>query len=208
MKVIGILGGVASGKSFVADCFRELGAATLDGDRIGHEVLRTAEVEQAARDRWGDAIFDDEGHIDRRELAKAVFKDGANGQDASEELAFLESLTHERIGQRLAAEAEQLRQASGHPAAIIDAAVLLKAGWDHLCDSIIFVEVPEDIRKQRAVDRGWAPSELARREQSQLPLEAKRQRADTIIDNSQDRETTRRQVRQYWASMVESGRND
>ena len=199
MKIIGILGGVASGKSFVADCFRELGAATLDGDRIAHEILRLPEIEQAARKRWGETIFDEQGRIDRRQLAKKVF---AEGEDASRELVFLESLTHDRIGQRLAAEADVLRESGDYQVVVIDAAVLLKAGWDHLCDYVVFVDVPEVVRQERAISRGWKQSEIARRERAQMPLDAKRERADTIIDNSESRESTRRQVREAWNSVV------
>lgn len=199
MKIIGILGGVASGKSFVADCFRELGAATLDGDRIGHEVLRLPEVEQAARQRWGDEIFDAQGHIDRRKIADKVF---AETEEASRELAFLESITHDRIGRRLADEAKSLAESGEYPAAILDAPVLLKAGWDHLCDSVVFVEAPEDIRRERAIARGWKEGEVARRERAQTPLIVKKNRSDAVIDNSADRGSTRRNVKDFWTLAV------
>ncbi|REJ70281.1 MAG: dephospho-CoA kinase [Planctomycetota bacterium] len=202
MKVIGLLGGVASGKSFVAECFRELGAATLDGDQLGHEVLRLAEVKAAARQRWGERIFGADGEIDRGRLSRVVFP---AGESASDELDYLESLTHDRIGQRLAAEIDELRATGKTPAVVIDAALLLKAGWDHLCDEVIFVDVPEGKRRRRAEHRGWQEGEFARREQAQLPLAAKRQRASAVVDNGGSREATRQQVQSYWANRVLGG---
>lgn len=199
MKIIGILGGVASGKSFIADYFRELGAGTLDGDRLGHEILRLAEVEEAARARWGDSIFDDEGHIDRGSLASIVF---AGDEDATAELAYLESLTHDRIGQRLQEEAEQMRASGEYPVVVLDAPVLIKAGWDQFCDQIVFVETEEGVRQERAQARGWDADELARREAAQTPLSTKRERSSTIIDNSGSPEATREQIRRYWTTVV------
>ncbi len=204
MKIIGIVGGVASGKSFVAECFRELGAVALDGDRVGHEVLLLPEVEEAVHRRWGDPVFTEEGHIDRRQLGKIVF---AEGEEGRRELEFLESLTHGRIGERLAAEADRLRQKDAVPAAIIDAPVLLKAGWDDICDEIVFVDTPLEQRLERAKTRGWDAEELDRRERAQLSLDTKRERASTVIDNSRSREETRQRVREYWERIVDVGEN-
>ena len=92
--VIGMMGGVASGKSFVARQLGQCGAAVIDADRLGHEVLRLPEIEAAARQRWGDEIFSTDGQIDRRRLAARVFAATPEGR---EDLRYLESLTHPRI---------------------------------------------------------------------------------------------------------------
>ncbi len=110
MKILGLLGGVASGKSLVARQLAELGAVVLDADRAGHEALRLPNVEAAARQRWGDAVFGPDGHIDRSRLAKIVF---APPPDGPKERKYLEELTHPEIGRRLAAQAEALKTA--HP---------------------------------------------------------------------------------------------
>ena len=103
MKILGLLGGVASGKSLVARQLAELGAVVLDADRAGHEALRLPAIEEAARGRWGDAVFGSDGHIDRSRLARIVF---APPPDGPRERKFLEALTHPEIGRRLAAQAQ------------------------------------------------------------------------------------------------------
>ena len=110
MKILGLLGGVASGKSLVARQLAELGAVVLDADRAGHEALRLPRIEEAARQRWGDAVFGPDGHIDRSRLAKIVF---APPPDGPRERKYLEELTHPEIGRRLSAQAEALKTRFG-----------------------------------------------------------------------------------------------
>ena len=178
MITIGLIGGVASGKSAVARCFTDCGAALLDADRVGHEVLREPAVIEQLVARWGPTILTEAGEINRSAVAKVVF---APGNEA--ERAFLNSVSHPRIAARLAAELDRLRAAK-HPAVVLDAALLLEAGWDHLCDQIVFVAVPLEQRLARARSRGWDADELARREATQLPLDEKKRRSTICIDNS------------------------
>jgi dephospho-CoA kinase len=194
MQIIGLLGGVASGKSLVARQLAELGACVLDADRAGHEVLRLPEVETAARARWGNRVFTPDGHIDRRRLAGIVFAPAPGGPLERE---YLEQLTHPDIGRRLE---QQIREvaAAGAPAAVLDAAVMLEAGWEHLCDHLIYVDVPRAMRLERARGRGWSEEDFTARENAQQPLDRKRGCADLVIDNSGTPEQTRVQVEQCW----------
>ena len=130
MKVIGLLGGVASGKSLVAEQFRRLGAAVLDADRIGHEVLLLPEVREAIRKHFGDKVFGANGEVDRKSLG-GLFS--APPPAGPRELTFLEQLTHPEIRRRLRDHVEQMAR-DGVSAAVLDAPVMLKAGWDKLCD--------------------------------------------------------------------------
>jgi dephospho-CoA kinase len=197
MKILGLLGGVASGKSLVARHFAALGALVLDADRAGHEVLRSAEVEAAARQRWGDAVFGPDGHIDRSQLAKVVF---APPPDGPREREYLENLAHPRIGRVLLAQAEDCRPVP--PLAVLDAPLILEAGWDKLCDRLAFVDVPREVQLARALERGWTEEEFAAREAAQESLDSKRRRADLIIDNSASAEHTQAQVERIWKSLV------
>jgi dephospho-CoA kinase len=178
MITIGLIGGVASGKSAVARQFAERGAVILYADRVGHEVLREAAVVEQLVARWGPKILTAPGEISRSVVAKIVF---APGGEAHRQ--FLNSVTHPRIAARLAAQLSELRQ-TNCPAAVLDAALLLEAGWDRLCDQIVFVDVPREQRLERAQSRGWDAGELARRETTQLPLEEKKRRATVCLDNS------------------------
>jgi len=198
MKVIGILGGVASGKTLVAGELARLGAGLLDADRAAHEVLRMPDIEAAARERWGGDIFGPEGRIDRARLARIVFADPPAGP---RERKYLEQLTHPEIGRLLAREAERL-EAAGRAVAVLDAALLLESGWDKLCDMLLFIEAPRGLRLARALERGWSEADFAAREGAQESLGAKRESADVVLDNSGSAEQTRAQVERFWHSLV------
>jgi dephospho-CoA kinase len=198
MKLIGIVGGVASGKSLVARALAELGAGALDADRAGHEVLRTPEIEEAVRRRWGAGVFGPDGHVDRSRLAETVF---ADSPAASEERKHLEQLLHPEIARRLVREAERLA-ANGCPAAVLDAPLLTEAGWNRYCDWLIFVDAPRLLRLARARARGWSETDFAAREGVQESLDSKRKLADVVIDNSGSPEETRAQVEQFWRSHI------
>ena len=199
MNLIGLLGGIASGKSLVANYLMQKGAALLDADPIGHEVLKQQAVKDVARSRWGDKIFDNRGEIHRPALAAIVFAPDASG---AQELLFLEQLTHPRIGAMLELQIEQLRQRAEIQAIVLDAPVMLKAGWNGFCDKIVFVESSEPLRRMRAAARGWSQEEFDRREAAQESLDFKRRLADVVIDNSAGVAETYAQVDQVWPLLI------
>jgi dephospho-CoA kinase len=198
MHIIGVLGGVASGKSLVARQFAALGAGVLDADQAAHEVLRFPHVAAAARARWGEAIFAPDEHVDRGRLAQIVF--GAPPQ-GPQERKYLEQLTHPEVGRLLGRQAEALA-AAGTAAAVLDAPLLLEAGWDRLCDRLVFVDAPREARLTRAQARGWTTEAFVAREGVQESLDAKRARADVVIDNSGSPQQTQAQVERFWQSFI------
>jgi dephospho-CoA kinase len=198
MKVVGLLGGVASGKSLVARQLCELGAGLLDGDGAGHEVLSLPQVERLVRERWGRAVFGDDGRVDRKALARIVF---ARSPEGAAELRHLEQITHPLITEHLREQAAALA-AAGRPLAVLDAPVMVKAGWNELCDTIVFVDASKESRQARAKRRGWSQEDFAAREAAQESLNDKRRMADTVIDNSGSPEATRAQVERMWQSLV------
>jgi len=198
MRILGLLGGVASGKSAVAELFRGLGAEVLDADRVGHEVLRLPEVREAVRAHFGPQVIDKDGQVDRRLLGRVVF---GPPPDGARELAVLEGITHPQIRRRLRDEVDRMA-ADGAKLAVLDAPVLLKAGWDAVCDGLALVDCPENLRLQRAMARGWTAAEFAAREAAQEPIEEKRRRADFVVDNSAAMEYTQAQVERIWGELV------
>jgi dephospho-CoA kinase len=195
MKIIGIVGGVASGKSLAAKMLVELGAVHLDADRTGHDVLaEDADVRQAVFARWGNAILDRAGNVDRSAVAKQVFDRSPTG-DANRK--FLEDLLHPRIQQRLNAKRDKA-VAEGKPAIVLDAPLLLEADWGGLCDIVLMIDSPREARLERALKRGWSVDEFDRREDSQWPPEKKRTFADVVIDNSGTAEDFRQSVVDFW----------
>ena len=199
MKTIGLVGGVASGKSLAAKMLVELGAGLLDADRTGHTVLaEDAEVRDAIRQRWGDAIFTAGGDVNRAELSRRIF---AKDIQATADREFLENLLHPRIRRRL----EQLRQefaSEGKPAAVLDAPLLLEAGWGPMCDVVLMIDAPRESRLHWARQRGWADAEFARREAAQSPVEQKRHAAAVVIQNDGSIDDLRAAVRNFWEQYV------
>lgn len=215
LLIIGLLGGVASGKSLVADQLQTLGAGILDGDRAGHEVLNQHEVKQAIYDRWGAGVFESNetapasnalessklslatSRVNRAALARIVFAPTSAGR---EELEELERITHPRIKIILEQQLASL-VARSVPVAVLDAPVMIKAGWHKLCNIIMFVDAPRSARLERAKRRGWNEAEFDRREAAQEPLEYKKSLADVVVDNSGSPEQTQKQVLTWWESQ-------
>ena len=193
--VIGLLGGVASGKSTVARMLAEQGATLVSADEIAHAVLARPEVRDRIVARWGREVLAGGGQVDRAKLGERVFAD-------PQELAALEAITHPAI---LAAMRQQIAGAQGSAdvaAVVVDAPLLIEAELDALCDLLVFVDTPLETRLARAAGRGWDASELRRRERHQQPLEAKRGRARFIIENDSTLETTLEQVQQLWQETL------
>ncbi len=193
--VIGLLGGIAAGKSWVAAQLAQWGAGVLDADQAGHEVLQQPEVLQAIAQRWPQ-VLTPQGQVDRKKLAQTVFS-------SPKDREHLEAITHPRIAQRLRQQAQQLCR-QGAVALVLDAPLLMESGWDRWCDWLLFVDAPEQVRLQRAMQRGWSAEEFHRREQAQAPLEQKRQRAHAVVDNSASPQHTRKQLLRLWKQWIAS----
>jgi dephospho-CoA kinase len=203
MVVIGVTGGIASGKSLVAQQLGRLGAEVLEADQIGHAVLREPAVRAALCARWGAGILDAAGEICRRVVAEKVF---APPPEGPRELAFLEQWTHPRIAAHLRDRLHALARRRAVPVVVLDAAVLYKAGWDVYCDIIIFVDADCALRAARARQRGWSDEQWQAREAAQPAVDAQRARAHVVLQNSGTREQTIAQVEKFWQSLqVDSG---
>jgi dephospho-CoA kinase len=182
IPVIGVVGGIGSGKSAVARHVATLAnVLVIDADRLGHEALLDTDVKHALRQQFGEGIFDAADEVNRRSLARSVFGEEASHRSARHTL---EQIVHPRIEQKISQQISDAT-ASGREAVLLDAAVLLEAGWRHLCDAVVFVDTDEDLRLERVQQRsGWSFEELRRREASQLSLPEKRSQADVVISNN------------------------
>lgn len=182
IPVIGLVGGVGSGKSTLARRLAERRKIlTLDADEFGHQALTLERVKQQIRARFGDAVFDEHGDILRRELARRVFGEQPEKRQAREEL---EALVHPEIGRMIRERVDETQRQGGVAAILLDAAVLLEAGWREFCDAVVFIDTPDEERLNRVnATRGWTAEELRRREASQWPLDEKRRRVDYTVSN-------------------------
>lgn len=199
MTIFGLIGGIASGKSFVAALLAERGAVVLDADRYAHAVLDEPEVRAALIERWGAGIEMADGSLDRGEIAQRVF---GETEQAVAERQFLEGLIHPRVRERLREELQAARE-RGAPAAVLDIPLLIEAHWADECDAVLFVDTPAGVRQARAAERGWTPEELARREAAQTPVEVKRAGAAAVIPGT-DEGAARTAVAEAWDRWVGS----
>ncbi len=194
MRIIGLTGGIATGKSTVSAMLRELGAQVIDADEIAREVVEPgtealAEIER----RFPDVIAPD-GRLDRAKLASRIF---ASADDRSA----LNSILHPRIQQAFLNETSALAQ-RGVRLAIFDAALLIENRVHEKMNGVILVTAPREIQIARLRERnGLTREEAESRLASQMPLEEKARLAQWIIDNSGDLTATRAQVRELWNSI-------
>lgn len=184
--VLGLVGGIGSGKSAVARAFASRGALILDSDAQAKEALRRDDVRQTLISWWGEEILDAAHEVDRRKVADIVFRDPSQRKR-------LEELVHPIVR---ASRANVLSQAAsrGVDLAIIDAPLLLEAGVDRECDAVVFVDAPRETRLARVKERGWNEDELDRRESAQWPLEEKKRHSRYVIHNDVDVASLHRQV--------------
>ncbi len=182
--VIGILGGIAAGKSTVAAIFAGHGLRLIDADAISRALTEEPEVVAAIAEAFGSEVRR-AGGIDRQALGRLVFADEAARKR-------LEAILHPRIQARI--QAALAAALSAGTSALLDAPLLLETGLEQWCDHLVFVEVAAAIREQRASARGWPTGELARREAAQLPLAAKRAAAGYTVRTDGDLAATASEV--------------
>jgi dephospho-CoA kinase len=174
--VIGLTGGVGAGKSEVAHLLARHGFTVIDSDKEAKEALDRPVVREQLVEWWGPRVLTPDGRIDRRAVAQIIFSDDS-------QRTRLEQLVHPLVKATRAALIDRAAR-EGSRGVVIDAPLLLEAGSDAECDLIIFVDAPRDQRISRVqTTRNWDQAELTRRENAQLPLEAKRRRSDEVIVN-------------------------
>jgi dephospho-CoA kinase len=175
--VLCLIGGMGSGKSRVAEELARRGGRVISGDRLGHEALRQPGIRARVVERWGPDVLDKGGNVSRRELGRRVFADPA-------ELRALEAVVHPWIVGRIREEVAAARADPAVRLIVVDAAVLLEAGWDSCCEYVVFVHAPRAVRLRRlAEQRGWSEKEVDARARAQLSLTRKARRADFALDN-------------------------
>lgn len=186
--VIAIVGSIGAGKSTVAKILAECGGAWIVADALGHEALEQPDIVQRVVAKWGPSMLASGGSVDRRALAKIVFHD-------VNERKSLENMVYPYIEQRVR---EELATAESDPKfrfAVLDAAVLLEAGWTEIYDHLLFVDAPRPLRYERlAIRSRWSESEFTAREAAQMPLDEKRRRADAIAVNDGTPSALRKQL--------------
>jgi dephospho-CoA kinase len=195
MKLVGLTGGVGSGKSTVAEMMRELGAEVVDADEATHAVYEPGSPGfDAVVREFGDAYVDG-GRIDRSRLGELVFRD----DDARRRLnSIVHPLVRDWMAQRTAEAAER-----GAELVVQDVPLLFENGLERLFSSVVLVYVPEEVQVERLVSgRGFAPERARAMIAAQMPIENKRGLAHHVINNSGTREETQAQVKAVWKQLA------
>jgi len=195
MKVIGLTGGIGSGKSAVSQFLQELGAVLIDADRVGHEAY------QPNTDTWrevvaafGEQILAPDNSIDRKKLGGIVFS-------SPESLARLNQIVHPRMYEMIKSQIEEYRQ-QGVDVVVLEAAILLEAGWNRLVDEVWVTAAPESTVVERTMERTGLPEEqILARIRSQMSSEERAQHADVVINNNGSLDELKAKVKELWEGL-------
>ena len=192
--ILGVLGGIGSGKSTVTEMFAALGAEILDADAIAHELIEQEETKSMLRQWWGDEVIGADGKVNRKKIQEKVFSD-------AQELVRLEKLLHPEVRKRIEKKIDEFRESDGK-LLVLDVPLLASSPLRDFCDEIIFVNSDEAIRETRVKTRGWDPGERERRESSQAPEKEKISLAGSVINNSGSLDETRQQIESLYESLL------
>lgn len=187
--IIGITGGIGAGKSTIASYFAELGCLVISSDEIVRNAYNDPRIRQMLRRWWGDEVFNANAEIDRSAIARKVFS-------SPDDRKKLEQLLHphaNEVRERLMASAASDARVKAY---LWDTPLLVETGLDKLCDAVVFVDTPRDVRVRRVQQsRGWSEDQLEERENLQFSLDKKREISQYVISNTADADNARGQVR-------------
>jgi len=195
MKVIGLIGGIGSGKSTVSQLLHELGAVVLDADKVGHEAYRpNTETWLEVVAAFGRQILAPNGEIDRKKLGEIVFS-------GPESLTRLNQIVHPRMYEMMKAQIDEFRQ-KGVGVVVLEAAILLEAGWTPLVDEVWVAIAPEREVVKRTVERTGLPEEqVLARIHSQMSSDERTKHADVVINNDGSLDELRAKVEELWHKL-------
>jgi len=195
MVVIGLTGGILSGKSTISGMLAEKGAIIIDADKIGHEAYKPyTKTWQELRDAFGDGILKKNGEIDRKRLGEIVFAD-------PDTLIRLNRIVHPRMREMVREEIDCLK-GKVVDVVVLEAAVLIEAGWTDMVDEVWVAVAPEQVVVKRLKERGGLSEEQARaRIRSQISAEERAKHADIKIDTDCELSEVRARVEELWETL-------
>ena len=198
--LVGLTGGIATGKSTVSEILRGLGAIVLDADVLAREVVEPGQPALAAIVReYGPEVLTPAGRLDRKKMAAIVFA-------APERRKTLEAITHPAIRDRFLARLAELEAQGFEGLVFWDAPVMIEAGGHKAMDRLLVVVTDAATQLERAMGRDGDRADIERRIANQLPLSEKAKLADHVIDNSGDRTATEARTREVYAALLDEAR--
>lgn len=199
MKVIGLTGGIASGKSLVSQAMRTLGAVIINADEIAHAATAPHQpVWNETIELFGKEILSEDGSIDRKKLGEIVFND-------RKKLMQLNQITHPRIGQEIRNRIKKAGLANPQAVVLVEVPLLYEAHMENLFDEIWVTWVDRETQIKRLMNRdGISEQDAIKRIEAQMPLDEKVKRADWVIDNNHEIEETIAKVTRYYNNILPS----
>jgi dephospho-CoA kinase len=187
--IIGLTGGIGSGKSFIAQMFADAGCMVISSDEIIRQAYKDSMIKQTLRKWWGAMVFSPNGDIDRSAVARKVFS-------RPEDRRKLEQLLHPYANQVRERQMQAAAENANIKAFLWDTPLLMETGLNRLCDKVVFVDAPVEDRIARVKEgRNWSEADLQEREKLQMPLDKKKEISDYCISNTADADFARGQVR-------------
>ena len=198
MVVIGVTGGVGTGKSTVAKMFQGLGATVLDADAMAHQLMEPKRLAwRRVVERFGEDVLNEAQTINRRRLAGIVFRDDERRRQ-------LEEIIHPPILRQIKQRLHRLRRSRRIPAVVLDVPLLVEVGAQGMVDVLVVVTAPPDVQSERLGRRYGNHEEVEARIAAQMELSAKAALADYVVDNADGMVATRTQVKRIWEQLVPS----
>ena len=193
--IIGIMGGIGSGKSTVAAEFVKLGCKVIDADKIAHKLLKKNAVREKIVAFFGRDVVGSSGNIDRKRLGEIVFAD-------YDKLTILNRIIHPIVIERVEELIERYKRQNQTKAVVLDMPLLVEIGWSGRCDKLIFVNCEQKIRAERAKKLGFDENQLKIRENFQISLDNKLALADNTVENNSDFSAMVRQVADIFSDIM------
>jgi dephospho-CoA kinase len=194
--IIGILGGIGSGKSTVAAEFAKLGCCLIDADKIAHELLNEPQVREQVVALLGPGVLNSQGNIERSKIAKIVFKN-------NEKLSRLNKIIHPQVLQKTEELIEKYNKENQCKAIVLDMPLLVEVGWEKRCDRLIFIDCDDKIRENRVKNKDFEKNHIKNRENFQISLDKKNAIADNTINNNSDFSALVRQIADIFSYIMD-----
>jgi dephospho-CoA kinase len=195
MLKIGLTGSIGTGKSTVRKLFEELGAYTIDADKVVHQLLTRENVKREIKEKIGD-VFNSKGEIDRKKLAGIVFNN-------YEKKKLLENIIHPKVREEIDRIIKSIENSDKEAIVIVEVPLLIETGSYKNYDLVIVVYAPFEKQLERLISKGFSKEDAIKRIQSQMNIEEKIKFADIVIDNSKDLENLKNEVYKAFKNIKE-----
>ncbi len=194
MLKVGLTGSIGTGKSTVSNIFKALGAYVIDADKIVHQLLSNENVKKEIANVLGNEIFNQDGEIDRKKVAKIIFNDADKKNK-------LEKIIHPKVREEINKKIQEIYNKDPDKIVIVEVPLLIETGMYKNYDKVIVVYAPEDIQLKRLIEKGFSKEDALSRIKAQMPIDEKVKYADIVIDNTKDLDFLKRQVEEVYNKL-------